>query len=293
MKSDIENHFASLRQQATGENTNVQAALNSPLNFVVPVEAVELPSRGVFYPEGHPLRNKETIEIKQMTAREEDILTNKSFIKKGIVIDKLIEALLVDKSIPVSSLLIGDKNAIMVAARCAGYGPTYDVMVTCLECGSKNQIVVNLEEIVTRDLSKIEEMVSSNNLLRHERQPNGNITIKLPKCGWEVSCKLLSGEDEKKIMSFAEAKKKLNLSDSEISLSEQLMFIVDSVSGVDDKSILKNVIGLMPAYDAKFLRNTYAKLVPNVAIEKHFTCVACSSEQDLEVPFTQEFFWPK
>lgn len=293
MKPEIENHFASLRQQAIGENVNVQAAISSPLSFVTPIETVDLPSKGVFYPQGHSLCGKQTVEIKQMTAKEEDILTNKSFIKRGIVIDKLIESLLVDKTIQVSSLLIGDKNAIMVAARSAGYGPNYDVAVTCLDCGGKNQISVNLEEITIRDLAKIDKTVEQNFSLKHERMLNGNIVIKLPKSGWEVSCKLLNGEDEKKITALMEAKKRLNFADNEITISEQLRFIIDSISGITDPNVIKGAIDLMPAYDAKFLRTTYAKLIPNVAIEKHFTCVACSSEQDLEVPFTQEFFWPK
>jgi len=294
MKSNTENHFEALKQQAVQQQVAPQvAATGSPLSFVVPTELVELPSRGLFYPEGHPLHGKEGVEIKQMTAREEDILTNKSFIKKGVVIDKLIESLIVDKSIAVSSLLVGDKNAIMVAARIAAYGSAYDVMVTCLECGSKNQLGIDLQEITVRDTGKIDETVASNPKLAHERLPSGNIVIKLPKCGWDVTCRLLNGEDEKSLLSFLEAKKKAYPQDNELALSEQLYFIVESINGVTDKKVLRDAIGLMPAFDAKHLRTTYAKLIPNVAIEKKFTCVSCSGEQELEVPFTQEFFWPK
>jgi hypothetical protein len=292
MKPNIESHFANLRQQAAGEST-AQAAASSALNFVTPTEMVELPSRGLFYSEAHPLHGKEAVEIKQMTAKEEDILTNKSFIKKGIVIDRLLESLLVDKSIPISSLLVGDKNAMMVAARIAAYGPSYDVMVSCLECGSKNQLGIDLQEISVRDTSKIDQSVAVNEKLKHTRLPSGNIVIKLPKCGWDVTCKLLNGEDEKRLLAFLEGKKKQNPQDSELALSEQLYFIVDGINEVTDKSVLRDAIGMMPAFDAKHLRTTYAKLIPNVAIEKKFICVACSSEQELEVPFTQEFFWPK
>ena len=104
---------------------------------------------------------------------------------------------------------------------------------------------------------------------------------------------MLNGDDEKRLLAFSESKKKQNAADSEISLSEQLYFIIQSINGIEDKAILKDAIGMMPAFDAKHLRSTYAKLIPNVAIEKKFTFVACSSEQELEVPFTQEFFWPK
>jgi hypothetical protein len=275
MKQNIEDQFAALRQQAGNETQATQSV--QPLSFITPTELVELPSKGLFYPQNHPLRGKETVEIKQMTAKEEDILTNKSFIKKGVVIDRLVESLITDKSVQVQSLLVGDKNAIMVAARIAAYGPSYDVMVTCLDCGSKNQIGIDLNEITVRDIKKIDEIVSGNEKLQHTRLPTGNIVIKLPRSGWEVTCKLLNGEDEKRLLAFTESKKKQGFSDGEISLSEQLYFIIDSINGVEDKSVLKDAIGMMPAFDAKHLRTTYSKLIPNVAIEKHFTCVACSS----------------
>lgn len=293
MKQEIENHFANLRQQANDSNITAQLSATPALNFVTPVEVVELPSRGLFYSENHPLRGKQSLEIKQMTAKEEDILTNKSFIKKGIVIDKLVESLLIDKTIPVSSLLVGDKNAIMVAARIAAYGPEYDVVVNCLECASKNQIGINLEEITIKDVAKIDEIVAQNDKLKHDRLADGNIVIKLPKTGWTVTCKLLNGDDERRVMGYLEAKKKISPADNEITISEQLNFIIHNINGVTDRASLREAISFMPAFDAKHLRTTYAKLIPNVAIEKNFTCVACSNEQDLEVPFTQEFFWPK
>lgn len=288
----IEEQLNFLKQQAGNESIAPQAAAPA-LTFVTPTEMVELPSRGLFYPEGHPLHNKESIEIKQMTAREEDILTNKSFIRKGVVIDKLIESLLVDKTIQVSSLLVGDKNAIMVAARINAYGPSYDVSVACLECGSKNMLGIDLTEISVRDIAKIDEFVAQNDKLKHERLQNGGISLTLPKSSWPITCKLLTGEDEKRLLNLLEVKKKQQGAEAEITLSEQLYFIVDSIFNETDKNTLRDAIGIMPAFDAKHLRNTYAKLIPNVVIEKKYTCSSCASEQELEVPFTQEFFWPK
>lgn len=289
---NIQEQIEDLKKQAESESIAPQVAAPN-LTFVVPTELVELPSRGLFYPDGHPLHGKQTIEIKQMTAKEEDILTNKSFIKKGVVIDKLIESLLIDKTIPVNSILVGDKNAIMIAARITAYGASYDVGVGCVECGSKNLIGVNLLDINVRDTSKIDEMVAANPSYKHERLPNGNISLTIPKAKWQVTCKLLNGEDERRILAYLEGKKKTSGQDAEITLSEQLFFIIDSINETTDKKVLKDAIDLMPAFDAKFLRTTYAKLIPNVAIEKKFTCSSCGGEQELEVPFTQEFFWPK
>ena len=93
-------------------------------DFKFPSETIELPSKGLLYPEDNPLSSGK-IEIKYMTAREEDILTNQAYIEKGTVLDKLIESLIVDKNINYKDLIIGDKNAVLVTARVLGYGKNY------------------------------------------------------------------------------------------------------------------------------------------------------------------------
>ena len=104
------------------------------LSFVVPTEFVDLPSAGRFYPPSHPLHNKEHVEIKYMTAKEEDILTSQSLLEKGLALDRLISNLLVNKKINVDSLLVGDKSAILIAARSSGYGADYETDVGCPSC---------------------------------------------------------------------------------------------------------------------------------------------------------------
>lgn len=262
------------------------------LNFVIPTELVELPSRGVFYYEGHPLKNKDVVEIKQMTAKEEDILTNKSFIKKGVVIDKLIESLLLDKSIDVSTLLVGDKNAIMVAARKSAYGANYDVSLTCQQCGNKSNLGINLNNITTIDADEIQLLSDVDPTLVHNRLENGNVLIKLPKTGWFVECRMLTGKDERKLLALLEIKRKTDAA-AEITLSEQLTSIVDAINTFTDRVKIIEAIQYMPAYDAKHLRTVYQKLIPNVKIQNLFSCSSCGVEQEVEVPFTQEFFWPK
>ena len=94
-------------------------------DYKFPTEMVELPSKGYFYADGHPLSSGK-VEVKYMTAKEEDILTSQNLIQQGIVIDKLLESLVVDKSIKIDDMLIGDKNAIMVASRVLAYGKDYE-----------------------------------------------------------------------------------------------------------------------------------------------------------------------
>ena len=69
---------------------------SSPLSFVAPTEFVNLPSKGKFYPDGHPLKDQETVELKMMTTKQEDILTSRSLLKKGVAIDRFLQSLIVD-----------------------------------------------------------------------------------------------------------------------------------------------------------------------------------------------------
>ena len=106
----------------------------NPFSFVVPTEFVELPSKGKYYPEHHPLHNQETIELKHMTAKEEDILTSRALLKKGVALDRLLDSIIIDKRIKGENLFVGDRNAILLAARISGYGSDYSTKITCPSC---------------------------------------------------------------------------------------------------------------------------------------------------------------
>jgi hypothetical protein len=293
MKNSFDERFESLRNKTASETPADESAQAHPqLSFVIPTELVDLPSRGLFYPDGHPLKDQREVEIRQMTAKEEDILTNKSFIRKGIVVDRLIEAILVDRSIDVSTLLVGDKNAIMVAARKSAYGSSYDVTLTCQECSNKAAININLDDITVCDAEVIEEKSKTDTDLIHTRLESGGVLVKLPKTGWYVECKLLNGIDEKKLLALLDFKRKSDPA-AEITLSEQLGLIIVAINTFTERSKIIEAIQYMPAYDAKYLRSVYQKLIPNVKIERKYLCGSCGIEQEVEVPFTQEFFWPK
>ena len=85
-----------------------------------PTETIDLPSGGKLYPQDSPLSSGK-IEIKYMTAKEEDILTSANLIKKGVVIDRLLDSIIVTEGVGIDDLILGDKNAIMVAARILAY----------------------------------------------------------------------------------------------------------------------------------------------------------------------------
>ena len=111
----------------------------SPLDYISPTELVELPSKGKYYPPNHPLYNKDTVEIRLMTAKDEDVLTSQSLLKKGVALDRFIDGIIKVKGVNSANLLVGDKNAILIAARISGYGPEYNAKVTCPSCGANNK----------------------------------------------------------------------------------------------------------------------------------------------------------
>jgi len=251
------------------------------LNFVVPTEFVELPSRGLYYPEGHPLHKKEEIEIRFMTAKEEDILTSRSLLQKGVAIDKVLQNIVVDKKVNINDLFIGDKNAVIIAARASAYGPDYKTNITCPQCGTKDDFQFDLEN---------KTISHGNTTGEHEikNTSNGTFMVKLPKTGAHVEIRLLNGHDEKKLVGRGK-----DISKNDFKLTEQFKRFIVTVEGVDDRSLIERFINNMPAYDSRYLRGAYAEVMPNVDLTQSYECSFCGYQQDMEVPFTSEFFWPK
>ena len=260
------------------------------LNFVVPTDHIELPSAGKFYPEGHPLHNQETIEIRHMTARDEEILTSRTLLKKGIAIDRLLQNVIVDKRVKVSELLIGDKNTILVFSRMLAYGPDYRAKITCPACTSISDFEFDL---------RTHKMMSPNDIENPEAEgfkalPNGNFAVLLPKTEVIAEVRLLVGQDELHLARFAEASKKKSRGQGGDSiLTEQLRRSIVSLNGETNKYHINNFINNMPATDSRQLRKVYAKITPNIDMKQEFWCPSYGESTDMEVPFTAEFFWPK
>jgi len=254
---------------------------SSALNFIIPTDFVELPSEGKFYPEEHPLHNQEHIEIRQMTAKDEDILTSKALLQKGIAIERLLQNLIIDKNIDVNDILVGDKNAIMIAARASAYGNMYETKVQCLYCNSINNHVFDLNEVKSR--TPDEEAASSTK--------NGAFVVDLPVSKAKVEVRFLNGKDETDLLAYAEKKKQYNLLDSPI--TDQMKAFVVSINGTSNPTEVASFVDNMPAKDSHHLRTTYVRLVPNIDLTQKVKCKTCLTETEMEVPFTTDFFWPQ
>ncbi len=245
-------------------------------SFVVPTEFVDLPSQGRFYPQGHPLHGQSSIEIKQMTAKEEDILTSRTLLKKGIALEKLIQSLVVDKTIDTTSLLIGDRNAIIIAARVSGYGSQYNTSVTCPSCGTKQDygFDLNSAHMVTGETR--EDLQTTTN-------GDGTITCVLPKTQITVVARLLTGREESKI---------LKLNDNQGLISTQLQSVIVSANGDSSPQAIQYVANNLPSFDSRHLRMVVKMATPNIDLTQTFTCTNCQHTQEMEVPLTADFFWP-
>ena len=257
----------------------------NPMDFVTPKEFVELPSAGKMYPQGHPLHNEETIEIRYMTAKDEDVLTSRSLLKKGLAIERLIDNLIVDKGIKAADLLVGDRNAILIAARASAYGHIYETKVNCPACGKTARLNFNLLEPTISPGGTCDEKY---NVTQKE---NGNYVIELPHSKLLVEIKMLTGREEVLMIQSAQKKNKREV-EIEDNLTGQMKYFVVSVNGYADTKTIDYVVENITARETRHLRNAYKQLSPNLQVMKHFECTTCDHEQEMEVPFNADFFWP-
>lgn len=257
-----------------------EATTSRLLDFVKPTQFVELPSKGKHYPEDHPLKDKEVIEINFMTAKDEDILSSRSLLKNGTAIDRFLQNVITDNKVSVDSLLIGDKNAIIVDARISAYGRDYSTEVTCPNCGTKDKVEYDLQEkkVISPEIPDGVSLTDS-----------GTFKFILPISGFEVEVKILTSRDESLIIKKNNKKKKETL---DTTFTDQYKLMIVSVDKVTEKGLVNRFVEMMPIKDSKKIREVYKQINPNVELKFDFECRSCNYEQELEVPFGAEFFWP-
>ena len=255
----------------------------SPLSFVTPTEFVELPSQGRFYGPSHPLHGEDTVEIRFMTARDEDILTSQTLLKKGVAIEKFLSNIIVNKAIQPNRLLVGDRNAILVAARITGYGETYETNVTCPACNTKSTFPFDLKTTKVYHGDDYEDY----NITESD---DGTFFVDLPLTKVQAQVRILNGADEAEITQMVDRNRRR--SSIEGSLTAQFSKSIVSLNGDTDKSTIQQFIEMMPAYDSRYLRGAYRCVTPNIDLSQDFRCDNCGHEQEMGVPFTADFFWP-
>ena len=254
--------------------------MRDDFGFEVPLESVPLPSSGVVYPPESSLHMRETVEIRSMTAREEDILTSRALIKKGTVITELIKSCLIDKKIYVPDMLAGDRNAIMVALRITGYGAEYAVEADCPKCNVRSKQEFNLGDMPIKRL-QIEPVAKGQNVFE----------FKLPVTKKTVNFKFLTGRDEEEISTIQERTKKQGAQADNI-VTNRLQFAIVSIDGKTDRSSITGFIRNMPARDSMSLRKFIDANEPGIDMKGNFDCPSCSDVNEVRVPLGASFFWP-
>ena len=253
-----------------------------PVTDAVPSEAVSIPSEGRFYPPGHPLHQSEFIEIRPMTARDEDILTSRALFKSGKVIDSLLRNCIVTKGIDISQMLVGDRNAAIIGIRVSGYGIDYSAKITCPACEEKSAVDVNLGQLplkkVPTDVLPVSPFVNE-------------FPFRLPISGRTVHFKLPTGADEHELSTIVERMRKMTGSESLV--TSRLMIQVISVDGETDRNKISSIVRNMPARDSRELRAYMDYAAPDVKMVQSFSCPVCGFEaEEVDVPLGTEFFWP-
>jgi len=261
-------------------SVSVADKMKAEFGLDVSTEFVPLPSSGKVYPVDSPLHGKEAVEIKPMTAREEDILMSRSLLKKGTVITELIKSCLVEKRVDTSEMLLGDRNALMVAVRITGYGPEYTTEMECPECDAKSKYTFNLAELPIKKL-EVDPVVEGHNLFE----------FLLPQTKKRVLFKFTTGRDEEESSALAEKQKKLGLP-ADNSVTSNLQRSIVSIDGVEDRVKISSFVKMMPARDSLALRNYMREHEPGVTMKQEMTCPACENTEEVNMPLGVTFLWP-
>jgi len=244
--------------------------------FKFPTETVDLPSKGLIYSKDNPLSSGK-VEMKYMTAKEEDILTNQNYISNGTVLDKLIESLIVS-DINLDDIIIGDKNAILIASRVLGYGKDYKFRAYSAETKQMEEFEVDLTQLKDKNLNPKD--------LKEEGLNEFNFT--LPTAKNEITFKLLTHGDEKKIDREIKGLQKIK-KDASPDISTRLKYTITSIDGDrESKNIREFIDNYLLAKDARALREKIKEISPDIDLKY----VGEDAEEGINIPVNLSFFWP-
>lgn len=244
--------------------------------FTLPTETIELPSQGKIYELANPLSSG-TIEMKYMTAREEDILTNVNLLRQGTAIEKMLQSL-IKSPIKYEDLLLGDRNSLLIAARILAYGSNYSFEYVDSETEAK--------EVVTLDLQSLKNKEVDYSLFKNKNE----FTFELPHSKNTITFKLLTIADEKAIEAEIKGLKKANLVAGEVTtrLKKQIL----SINGdYEAKSVRDFIDNFLIAKDSSALRSYINSITPDIDLTVNFT-LQSGKEIEESLPLTAEFFFP-
>ena len=262
------------RAQKMGAEANEASA------FRVPTEFVPLPSFGLVYPPNSPLHNLKEIEVRYMTAIDEDILTSRSLLRSGKAIDAVLKNCILDARINPEELLSGDKNALITFLRVSGYGPEYKVEIDCPSCEetSKYEFDLSQLEMKTLDVEPIE-------------QGENRFHIQLPT-GTHIEFKFLNSAEEKEISDAQDRIKRSTNSPIDRNVTTRLKNTIISIDGNNDPSLINQYVDTLNVRDSRALRKYMEDNTPDIDMNQEFNYPHCGHRGEVDVPISVGLFWP-
>lgn len=249
----------------------------------VPVHLVELPSEGKVYPKESSMHGLSEVEIRAMTAREEDILTSSTLLKQGKAIGMVISNCLTNNNIDPDDMLVCDRNAVIVNIRVSGYGPDYEAEVQCPQCGNEFQHTFVIDKIMSVKPLSVEP-----------DSPGVNeFSYTLPISKKVVKLKLLTGKEDRELSVSMERAKKANGPFAPTnSVTLRLFQHIVSIDGVTDRKQIRKLVDNMIAGDSRSLRSFIDSISPSLDLSDNVMCPTCGEESEVEMPIGASFFWP-
>ena len=282
--STVENDSESLeetlkRNVPTTDVTEYQDR-DGPAGFVVPRDFVMIPSKGVIYPVDSHLHGLEELEVRHLTAQDEDVLTSRSLLRSGKALDAVLDNVILNKSIKADKLISGDKNAILTFLRITGYGPEYIVQIDCPSCNTEIKHEFDLSALNMRFLD-VSPIAAGENRFEYTL-PSGN----------QIHFKFLNTEEENNINEQLEKAKKMTNSPFDSNVTTRLKHQIVSVNGDDNPAIINQFVDNMSVRDSRAFRKYFEEIEPDVIMKQDFNCVHCGHRGEVDIPITVGFFWP-
>jgi hypothetical protein len=270
--------------QTATPKVNVMQGASAP---EIPYELVPLPSQGKLYPEEHPLFGEESVQIKAMTATEENILSSPALIKKGTVVDTLIRSCLLNKSIDPKTLLAGDKSAILLAIRISGFGAEYTMKTSCPECSHGFDHNFDLSKVLVKPLN-CDPLIANSNIF----------SFVLPKSKKTIKFKLLTSGDEMDISETQDKRRKALrksgvTSEVETTVTDNLLRGILEIDGNKDRKFIEKFVATMPVLDSRTIREHIKAIQPDILFKEEVECPNCGAVETHDIPIGMEFLWPK
>tara|TARA_R100001015_G_C4630312_1_gene191835 strand:+ start:1380 stop:2264 length:885 start_codon:yes stop_codon:yes gene_type:complete len=257
------------------------------LSFVVPTEIIKLPSGGNLYEESSPLCGLTEVEVKAVTAAQEDIMINDSFIREGIVFDKLIDSIMITPGIQASDMMYCDKVAVLMSARKSGYGDEVLFSTSCESCGHEYEMPVLMSEMLEKTSENSFNPKTTDEWEYSEE--TGTFSFTLPTTELEMEIRLAGTNEIDNLDASRVQRQKLNLPFNET--IEFLRMVIVSAQGITDRTSINKLTEILPAADARLIRSIHNRNLPNISTTHETTCPKCDTTQEKEVPFSLGWFW--